>query len=139
MPRRRLGAMATVPDDLVHLLHDPNFGHLATVRPDGSPQVNPMWFLFDAETNTIRFTHTSKRAKFRNLQANPAMALEVLDPDDPMRFVELRGRLVEVLPDPEGAFYPVLGARYGNPQTRIPPDKDDRVILVMSIDKVARK
>lgn len=131
--------MATVPDDLLHLLTDPNFGHLATVRPDGSPQVNPMWFLFDAESNTIRFTHTTKRAKFRNLQSNPAMALEVIDPGNAMRFVELRGTLVEAIPDPEGAFYPVLGARYGNPDTPVPPDKADRVILVMSIDKVTQK
>lgn len=131
--------MASIPEDLVHLLTDANYGHLATVRPDGSPQVNPMWFLWDEETNTIRFTHTNKRAKFRNLQQNPAMAMEVIDPDDPMRFVELRGRLVEVVPDPEGAFYPVLGARYGNPETRVPPDKADRVILVMSIDRVTQK
>ena len=88
--------MATVPDALADLLRDPNFGHLATVRPDGSPQVNPMWFLWDEESNTVRFTHTTKRAKFRNLRANPAMALEVLDPEDAMRFVELRGRLIEV-------------------------------------------
>lgn len=131
--------MATVPVDFLHLLEDPNFGHLATVRPDGSPQVNPMWFLYDAETNTVRFTHTNKRAKFRNLQQNPGMALEVIDPDDAMRFVELRGRLIEVIPDPEGSFYPVLGARYGNPNTPVPPDKADRVILVMSIDKVTKK
>jgi PPOX class probable F420-dependent enzyme len=131
--------MATVPDALADLLRDPNFGHLATVRPDGSPQVNPMWFLWDEESNTVRFTHTTKRAKFRNLRANPAMALEVLDPEDAMRFVELRGRLIEVVPDPEGAFYPVLGARYGNPDTPVPPDRADRVILVMSIDKVTQK
>ncbi|KRE42990.1 PPOX class F420-dependent oxidoreductase [Knoellia sp. Soil729] len=131
--------MATVPDALADLLRDPNFGHLATVRPDGSPQVNPMWFLWDEESNTVRFTHTTKRAKFRNLRANPAMALEVLDPEDAMRFVELRGGLVEVMPDPEGAFYPVLGARYGNPDTPVPPDRADRVILVMSIDKVTQK
>lgn len=131
--------MATIPEDLVHLLTDANYGHLATVRPDGSPQVNPMWFLWDEETNTVRFTHTRKRAKFRNLQQNPAMAMEVIDPQDPMRFVELRGRLIEAVPDPEGAFYPVLGARYGNPETPVPPDKADRVILVMSIDKVTRK
>ncbi|KGN37832.1 PPOX class F420-dependent oxidoreductase [Knoellia subterranea] len=131
--------MATVPEALAHLLRDPNYGHLATVRRDGSPQVNPMWFLWDEESNTLRFTHTNKRAKFRNLQANPGMALEVIDPDNPFRFIEVRGRLAEVVPDPEGAFYPVLGARYGDPDTPVPPDKADRVILVMSIDKVTQK
>lgn len=131
--------MASVPDDLDPLLRDPNYGHLATVRPDGAPQVNPMWFLWDEESNTLRFTHTTKRAKFRNLQANPHMAMEVIDLANPYRFIEVRGRLVEVIPDPEGAFYPELGARYGNPETPVPPDKADRVILVMSIDKVTQK
>ena len=128
--------MATIPDALVHLLEDPNHGHLATVRPDGTPQVNPMWFLHDAESGTIRFTHTRSRAKFRNLRHNPAMAMCVIDPDRPDVFIEVRGRLVEVVPDPEGAFYPVLGARYGNPDTPVPPDAAERVVLVMSIDKV---
>ncbi|MEO6019513.1 MAG: PPOX class F420-dependent oxidoreductase [Knoellia sp.] len=131
--------MATVPEALADLLRDPHYGHLATVRPDGSPQVNPMWFLWDEDSNTLRFTHTTKRAKFRNLQSNPAMALEVIDPENAMRFIEVRGRLDEVIPDREGAFYPVLGARYGNPETPVPPDKADRVILVMSIDKVTQK
>lgn len=132
-------AQTPVPDSLADLLRDPNFGHLATVRPDGTPQVNPMWFLWDEESNTIRFTHTTQRAKFRNLQANPAMAMEVIDPDNSYRFIEVRGQLVEVIPDPEGAFYPVLGARYGDPETPVPPDAADRVILVMSIDKVTQK
>lgn len=129
--------MATVPDTLAHLLDQPNFGHLATVRPDGSPQVNPMWFLWDRQSNTLRFTHTSARAKFRNLQQNPGMALSVIDPDNPYSYIEVRGRLIEVRPDPQGEFYPVLGARYGNPNTPVPPDAADRVVLVMSIDKVA--
>lgn len=131
--------MAEIPDSLLPLLIEPNYGSLATARPDGVPQVNPMWFLYDSESNTIRFTHTNKRAKFRNLQRNPAMAMCVIDPDNPYRFIEVRGRLIEVVPDPEGAFYPVLGARYGNPDTPVPPDAADRVILVMSVDHVAQK
>ena len=128
--------MATIPAELVHLLEEPHYGSLATVRPDGTPQVNPMWFLHDAESGTIRFTHTRSRAKFRNLQHNPAMAMCVIDAKNPYSFIEVRGRLVEVVPDPEGAFSPVLGARYGNPDTPVPPDAADRVVLVMSIDKV---
>ena len=131
--------MATIPDDLLHLLTDPNYGALATVRPDGTPQVEPMWFLYESQSQTIRFTHTTRRAKFRNLQTNPGMALCILDPEDPYRFLEVRGRLVEAIPDPEGSFYPVLGERYGNPDTPFPPDKADRVVLVMSIDHVVQK
>ena len=92
-----------------------------------------MWFEFDGEH--IRFTHTTKRAKFRNLQHNPAMSLEIINPDDPFRYLELRGGLVEVIPDPEGVFYVRLGQRYGNAAQQPPADRADRVILVMEITK----
>ncbi|MGI9822903.1 PPOX class F420-dependent oxidoreductase [Agromyces sp. Marseille-Q5079] len=118
------------------ILTAPVFGHLATVRPDGSVQVNPMWFELDAEAGVIRFTHTTKRAKFRNLQRNPHMTLEALDPENPLRYVEVRGQLAEVIPDPEGAFYVRLGKRYGNAAQQAPADKADRVILEMRIDRV---
>jgi PPOX class probable F420-dependent enzyme len=95
-----------------------------------------MWFLYDGEH--LRFTHTTKRAKFRNLQRNPSMSLMVFDPDDPQTYIEVRGQLVEVVPDPEGALYVTLGQRYGNPDQQPPPDRADRVQLVMSIDKIGR-
>jgi hypothetical protein len=58
------------------------------------------------------------------------------DPENPLKYVEVRGRLVEVLPDPEGAMYVRLGQRYGNPNEQAPADKADRVVLVMAIEKV---
>lgn len=119
---------------MLHLLAEPNFGSLATVRPDNTAQVNPMWFEFDGEH--LLFTHTTKRAKFRNLQKNPSMALAVFDPKHPLSYIEVRGALTEVRDDPTGAFYVRLGKRYGNATQEAPPDKADRVILVMSISKV---
>ena len=125
-----------IPSDLAPLLERPLFASLGTIRPDDTVQVNPMWFLYDGEH--LRFTHTTKRAKFRNLQRNPSMSLMIFDPDDPQIYIELRGRLVEVVPDPEGRLYVRLGQRYGNPGQEPPPDKADRVELVMSVDKVGR-
>jgi PPOX class probable F420-dependent enzyme len=126
-----------IPDDFVALLTDPNYGVLGTIRPDDTVQVNPMWFEFDGEV--IRFTHTTRRAKFRNLQHNPSMSLVVMDPANPYRYLEVRGRLSEVVPDPTGDFYVVLGKRYGNAGQEAPPDSADRVILVMTIEKASVK
>ena len=64
------------------------------------------------------------------------MTLEALDPENPLKYVEVRGRLVEVVPDPEGAFYVHLGQRYGNADQEAPPDRADRVVLKMSIENV---
>jgi PPOX class probable F420-dependent enzyme len=124
---------ATIPPALVPLLERPLFAALGTVRPDDTVQVNPMWFEFDGEH--VRFTHTNKRGKFRNLQRNPSMSLLLIDDENPQSYLELRGRLVEVFDDPGGDFYVRLGRRYGNPDTQPPPDKADRVVLVMSVEK----
>ena len=125
-----------VPADRRHLLELPVYAHLGTIRPNDTVQVNPMWFEFDGEAGVIRFTHTSKRAKFRNLQKNPHMTLEALDPDRPQKYVEVRGRLAEVIPDPEGAFYVHLAHRYGEIGAQAPADKAHRVILVMQVEKI---
>jgi PPOX class probable F420-dependent enzyme len=126
-----------IPADYAYLLERPVYGHLGTVRPDDSVQVNPMWFQYDGQH--IRFTHTTKRAKFRNLQRNPAMSLSIIDPENPFKYLEVRGKLVEVVPDTDGEFYVVLGKRYGNPEQVAPADKADRVILVMSVEKTTKQ
>ena len=127
---------ASIPEDLRPLLDRPLFASLGTVRPDNTVQVNPMWFEYDGEH--LRFTHTTYRGKFRILRSNPSMSLLVIDDEDPQVYLELRGQLAEVIDDPTGEFYVRLGRRYGNPDQQPPPDKADRVILVMSIEKVNR-
>lgn len=126
---------ADIPSDYLPLIVDPNFGMLGTIRPDDTPQVNPMWFEYDPATHTVRFTHTTYRAKYRNLQRNPGMSLAIYHPDEPQTYLEVRGELIEMIADPTGAFYVRLQNRYGNPSDQPPKDKADRVILVMSITK----
>lgn len=119
--------MATIPDGYEQLLEQPNYGHLATTRPDGTPQVNPMWFDWDGEV--LRFTHTTKRQKYRNLSTTPQIAMSISDPANPYRYLEVRGVVEKIVPDPEGAFYLHLNDRYGGPLTEPPADRADRVII----------
>jgi PPOX class probable F420-dependent enzyme len=126
--------MSIIPDSHRDLLDRPLFGHLGTVRPDGGPQVNVMWFEWDGEF--VRFTHIPQRQKYRNLQANPRISLEVADPDNGYRFIEVRGELDHVDPDPTGEYYMHLSERYGNPMSEPPPDAADRIILVVKPTKV---
>jgi hypothetical protein len=60
----------------------------------------------------------------------------VVDDTNPQSYLEVRGKLVDVIDDPSGDFYVRLGKRYGNADQQPPPDKADRVVLVMSIEKV---
>ncbi|MFC6021456.1 PPOX class F420-dependent oxidoreductase [Plantactinospora solaniradicis] len=103
----------TPPESHADLLARPLYAHLATVRPDGGPQSNVMWFAWDGAR--IRMTHTKRRQKFRNLQHDPRIALSIVDPDDPYRFLEVRGVVEKIEDDDEVAsFYRSLQERYSN-------------------------
>lgn len=110
---------------------------LATVGPDGVPNATPMWFQWDG--SHLRFTHTNARKKIKNLQQNPNYSFVITDPDNPYRYLEVRGQLSAIEDDPTGAFYVVLGKRYGNPDQEAPPDAADRVILVLDAGYFGKK
>jgi PPOX class probable F420-dependent enzyme len=127
-----------ITDDIRNLLDRPLIAHLATVRDDGTPQVNPMWFGWDGEF--IRFTHTNFRRKYRNVTANPAVSISIVDPADPYRYVEVRGVVERIDPDPTGAFYVELANRYGAPfGTEPPADAANRVIFVVRPTTVGKR
>lgn len=119
---------AMPPESHLDLLERPLFAHLATTRPDGSPQSNVMWFVWDGER--IRMTHTKTRQKFRNLQRDPRLALSIADPEDPYRFLEVRGVVDGITDDDEQAsFYKSLQQRYGQSY----PIRDAAVRVVLAI------
>ena len=102
-------AAPTVPDSHRDLLDAP-FATLATVGPDGRPQVSEVWFL--AEDDALRVSLNATRQKTRNLVANPVISLFLLDLANPLRYLELRGD-AEVTPDDDYAFADRLAAKYG--------------------------
>ena len=91
-------------------LLDGQFATLATVGPDGRPQVSEVWFLADGDDVAISLN--SSRQKTRNLQANPAASLFLLDLAVPFRYLEIRGD-AEVTPDDDYAFADRVDAKYG--------------------------
>ena len=101
------------PPSHLDLLDRPLFAHLATVRPDGSPQSNVMWFVWDG--HRLRLTHKKNRQKFLNVGREPRVSLSIADPDDPYRFIEVRGVVDSIEDDDEKAsFYRSLQERYHN-------------------------
>ena len=82
-----------IPESFRDLFARPVLAHLATLMPDGTPQVTPVWIDYDGEhllVNTIQ-----GRQKDRNLLARPEVALDLVDPDDQFRYLSIRGRVVE--------------------------------------------
>jgi PPOX class probable F420-dependent enzyme len=123
--------MSEVPASYEDLLERPIFAHLATVRPDGSPQSSVMWFAWDG--SRIRLTHTSTRQKFANLSREPRVALSIADPDDQYRFIEVRGTVESIEADPGAEFYRSLQRRYGMEYEIT--DADVRVIITITPDR----
>lgn len=78
-----------VPDRYRDILDSATLAHLATVAPDGRPQVNPVWFIWDGER--VLLSVKADTAKFRNMRANPSVALSFSDPARPDRYLEIRG------------------------------------------------
>lgn len=90
-----------------------------------------MWFeLIDG---TIRFTHTTTRAEYKALRKNPGMRFVVFDPDVSTHYIEVRGALVETIPDPGGSFFQQLARRYGHESPSAPADAANRIVLVVSM------
>lgn len=99
-----------IPPTHADLIKQPLIGHLATVRPDGCPQSNPIWFEWDGER--LRISQNRSARKLRNLEAHPHASLSVLDPEDPYRHVEIRLALETVEDDPDSTFVDSLAQRY---------------------------
>jgi PPOX class probable F420-dependent enzyme len=88
--------MATkIPDNFLDILTKKKaFADLATVMPDGSPQVTPVWF--DYTNGKIRVNTARGRVKDRNMTKNARVALSIVDPDNPYRHIAIRGEIVRV-------------------------------------------
>ncbi len=92
------------------------FAYLATLMPDGSPQLTPLWFNTDGEH--ILINSAKGRIKDRNIRKDPRVALVIADPKDPYRFVQIRGHVVEVTEEGGLEHINALSLKYrGNPWT----------------------
>jgi PPOX class probable F420-dependent enzyme len=87
--------MATIPAEYLDLLQQKKaFASLATLMPDGSPQVTPVWF--DYADGKIRVNSAKGRTKTRNMKEGAPVALSIMDPDNAYRYLQVRGKVTRV-------------------------------------------
>jgi len=103
--------MAKIPEQYRDLFTTKKaFAHLATVSAGGAPQVTPVWVDFDG--THVRFNTAKGRVKVRNLGRDPRVALSIQDPDNPYRYVQVRGRVVEATERGADAHIDALAKKY---------------------------
>jgi PPOX class probable F420-dependent enzyme len=107
--------MATqLPDKYVDLLQKKAFANLSTLMPDGSPQVTPVWVDYDGKH--VRVNSALGRVKDKNMRRDPRVSLAIQDPENPYRYVEIRGKVVDITQNGADEHINGLSQKYlGNP------------------------
>ena len=101
---------ATIPEKYRDLFTKRAFAHLGTVMPDGTPQVTPVWCDFDG--GCIRINTAKGRVKDRNMRRNKNVAITISDPDNPYRYLAVRGEIEEITEQGADAHIDLLAKKY---------------------------
>jgi hypothetical protein len=119
-----------IPEKFRDLLETTALVHVATIGPKGEPQNNPVWFDWDGRH--ILISQTKTRQKYRNIQREPRIACSIVDPNNPYRYLEVRGKVVRVDDDPDKAFINKMAKKYlGLDEYPYNQPTDERIILVI--------
>lgn len=104
--------MATIPDSYLELFEKKTFAHVVTLFPDGTPQVTPTWIDYDEETDHVLVNTERHRQKTKNVERNPTIAVSMLDPEDPYRYLSITGEVEEITTDGAREHIDLLSHRY---------------------------
>ena len=128
--------MAAIPQGFRDLLDNKKaFAHIATVGADGTPQVTPVWV--DSDGSHVRFNTARGRVKDKNLQRNPRVAISIQDPENPYRYLQIRGRVTEMTEKGADQHIDALAKKYLGQDTypfRRPGEV--RVMIKVTPDKI---
>jgi PPOX class probable F420-dependent enzyme len=123
-----------IPEKYQDLLNKKAFAQLATIMPDGTPQVSPVWFEYDGKN--ILINSAKGRVKDKNMRRDPRVGLDIQDPDNPYRHISIRGRVVQITEDGADAHIDKLTKKYIN-QDRYPYRGQGEVRVIYKIQPEA--
>ncbi len=122
--------LQVIPESHADLLDSKALAHVATIGPEGEPQVNPVWF--GTQDGYIVFSQTITRQKFRNVQDEPRVAFSIVDPTNDYRYLEVRGVVERIDPDSDNAFINSMAKKYmGEDVYPWHRPGDERVVVVV--------
>lgn len=118
-------------EDVVKLLKGPNFAHLATLMPDGSPQVSAVWV--DTDGEHILVNTAEGRVKPRNVRQDPRVAVSITAQSDPYTWAQVRGRVIDIKAEGADEHIDSLAQKYLG-QEKYPLRKEGEVRLILVIE-----
>lgn len=120
---------------VLKLLREPAYCQIATLMRDGSPHLTQVWV--DTDGEHVLINTDARRQKVRNIKRDPRVALNVVDPTNPYRLVEIRGRVVEIVAEGAAEFIDRLSLKYtGNPKYQGHAPDEQRVTLKIAPERV---
>lgn len=128
--------MTEIPTAFRDLFEKATFAHVTTMGPDGTPHATPVWIDYDEADNRLLVNTERGRKKTRNAAANPAVAVSMVDPDDPYRFLSVTGTVAEITTEGARTHIDELAQRYMGEDTYPNPIQTERVILRIRPDDV---
>ena len=125
-----------IPEKYADLFEKPAFGNLGTLMPDGSPQVTPVWVDFDGKF--VRVNSAKGRMKDKNIRRDPRVSITLQDPGNPYRYLEVRGRVVDITENGADDHINKLSQKYlGKPVYPYRQPGEVRVIYRIEPQKVS--
>ena len=126
---------ATLSEGVKKLFREPNYGHMATLMPDGSPQVSPVWV--DVDGDRILVNSAEGRSKPRNVRRDARVAISIYNQENPYSSAFIRGRVVEITHEGADEHIDKLAKKYlGQEKYPYHQPGDQRVILVIEPEHV---
>ena len=127
--------MAKIPDNYRDLLTEKKaFAHLVTMQPDGTPQETPVWI--DAKGDTVIVNTAKGRVKDKNMSANPNVAMSIADPENPYRYVQIRGKVKRSTTDGADAHIDAMAKKYLG-QDKYPMRTPTETRVIYEIEPIA--
>jgi PPOX class probable F420-dependent enzyme len=123
----------TIPEDFLPLLESRAVAFVSTVGKNGGPQVTPLWFLWDGER--VRISLVEGRQKLRNLRRNPRIAVAIVEPTRPTYYLELRGTVDDLVPDPDYALERAIAEKYVGEWTDVEPPGTPRYATSIIVER----
>jgi PPOX class probable F420-dependent enzyme len=125
---------SSFPENYLDLFQKKSFGAFTTLMPDGSPQTTPVWI--DYRDGEIWVNSAIGRQKDKNVRRDPRVAIAVMDPENPYRYVEVRGRVREITQDSADAHIDAMAQKYlGQDKYPYRQAGEQRVLYKIRIEK----